>query len=407
MVLYPAPKPCHEAASDWTHAYRALGISRFGRRVLVASLSLSALFGAGFWSRSDAEVVSNAPVSRSAESAQTVTASQAPAAPVAVSSVVAKAKPVESPSAKVPVVAPLQLSVSLPVVALKTSKPSLRTLTLTVRAGNFSRPLKAHASPNATVAQALAAGKFNLGPLDLVQPARNSRAYEGMNVQVTRVSATPRLRYQYINAETRYKPTPSIARGTQQTLQYGRAGVITITERVWKRDGKVSKVDFVSRKVTRPVQHTLIALGTKANLMPSNVRYHKRYARAYRLASRGGSPRDRFESPELGGALAPANPGTLKAVRSLSVVSTGYAAGPAGGAIGNWTATGVRCGYGAVAVDPRVIPLGSKLYIEGYGYGFACDTGGAIKGARVDLAFDSVRAAFAHGRRRVTVWVLQ
>ncbi|RYG63785.1 hypothetical protein EON80_20510, partial [bacterium] len=51
-------------------------------------------------------------------------------------------------------------------------------------------------------------------------------------------------------------------------------------------------------------------------------------------------------------------------------------------------------------------PLGSKLYIEGYGYGFACDTGGAIKGAHIDLAFDSAGAARRHGRKRVKVWIL-
>jgi 3D (Asp-Asp-Asp) domain-containing protein len=53
------------------------------------------------------------------------------------------------------------------------------------------------------------------------------------------------------------------------------------------------------------------------------------------------------------------------------------------------TFSGLLGGYGVVAVDPRFIPIGTRLYIEGYGYAIAADTGGAIKGNRIDLAIDS------------------
>lgn len=76
------------------------------------------------------------------------------------------------------------------------------------------------------------------------------------------------------------------------------------------------------------------------------------------------------------------------------------------------TATGIRATYGVVAVDPRVIPLGSKLFIQTtdgsytYGYAIAGDTGGAIKGNRIDLCFDSRQDALNFGRRNVVVYVL-
>jgi len=70
------------------------------------------------------------------------------------------------------------------------------------------------------------------------------------------------------------------------------------------------------------------------------------------------------------------------------------------------TATGLRSGLGVVAVDPNVIPLGSLLYVKGYGYAVAGDTGGAIKGDIIDVFFYSTDDALQWGRRAVTVYLL-
>jgi 3D (Asp-Asp-Asp) domain-containing protein len=85
-------------------------------------------------------------------------------------------------------------------------------------------------------------------------------------------------------------------------------------------------------------------------------------------------------------------------VRTLTVVATGYA-------LPGRTASGSPVGWGAVAVDPSVIPMGSRLSIPGYGLGVASDTGGAIQGARIDLWFSSVVEARAWGTRVVTITV--
>lgn len=71
------------------------------------------------------------------------------------------------------------------------------------------------------------------------------------------------------------------------------------------------------------------------------------------------------------------------------------------------TASGMKSGQGVVAVDPRVIPLGSKLYVEGYGYAIAGDTGGAIKGNRIDVFFYASDETVQWGRRWVRVFVLK
>lgn len=69
------------------------------------------------------------------------------------------------------------------------------------------------------------------------------------------------------------------------------------------------------------------------------------------------------------------------------------------------TRTGTKAEYGVVAVDPRVIPLGTLMYIEGYGFGIAEDTGGAIKGNKIDVCIESQRKAMAWGRRKVKVHI--
>lgn len=83
--------------------------------------------------------------------------------------------------------------------------------------------------------------------------------------------------------------------------------------------------------------------------------------------------------------------------------STGKRPGDKGYGI---TASGTKAAKGTVAVDPKVIPLGSKLYIEGYGYATALDTGGAIKGNKIDLFYDSLYEAKQFGRRTLTVYIL-
>lgn len=71
------------------------------------------------------------------------------------------------------------------------------------------------------------------------------------------------------------------------------------------------------------------------------------------------------------------------------------------------TRIGLRAQYGIIAVDPRVIPLRSWVFVEGYGLAFAADTGGAIKGNKIDVCVPTAREARQWGRRKVRIHILR
>ena len=97
--------------------------------------------------------------------------------------------------------------------------------------------------------------------------------------------------------------------------------------------------------------------------------------------------------------------GYLDYSESLNMEATAYLPTAGGGA--GIPAMGIPATYGIVAVDPDVIPLGSRVYIPGYGEALAADTGGAIYGNRIDLCMEDYYQAMDFGRRNVTVFVLK
>ena len=97
--------------------------------------------------------------------------------------------------------------------------------------------------------------------------------------------------------------------------------------------------------------------------------------------------------------------GYMPYTQVFSMEATAYL--PTDGSAEGLTAMGIPATYGIVAVDPDVIPLGTKVYVPGYGVALAADTGGAIYGYKIDLCMESYDEAMDFGRRNVTVFVLE
>ncbi|MEQ1933117.1 MAG: 3D domain-containing protein [Fimbriimonadaceae bacterium] len=177
---------------------------------------------------------------------------------------------------------------------------------------------------------------------------------------------------QKIPFRTVYRTSPDLKAGQVKSLQKGVDGKIDTTYKIILNNDKV-----VSKKA-------LFSIRTEPT---SAITVIGKTSRSNKLASRGNYVRGEGEV--------------------LTMVATGYDTSQATipGGTGR-TATGIRATYGVCAVDPRYIRLGTIVYIEGYGEAICADTGGAIKGMRIDLCFDSRREALDWGRRTVKVHIL-
>ncbi len=376
MAIRISPSTPKSNSADWTRSFRPTSAQRSGQLTIWTMTACALLLPLAFTQKTEAETATPSIAMPSQSASPDSLSTPLPSAPGT------------ADADKVP----LNLAVVAPSAAPKTA-------TLNAIVSGQTQSGKVTSENGLTIGEALTQMGITLASTDRVAPDAAETFRSGMTVRVTRVAIETQTRREAIAAEVRYQPTTAIKAGTSQVTQYPQAGYKEIVEKVWKKDGKETLRKEISRSVGRVPQPKIIALGVTSRFMPAAIAPHKRYGNA--LSYRGGGPRDRMLAARADGKKP-----LLRVARKLTMLTTGYNGAEAGGG-GARTATGMRVGYGAVAVDPRVIPLGSKLYIEGYGYGFACDTGGAIKGNHIDLAFNSVRQANDHGKQRgVAVYVL-
>jgi 3D (Asp-Asp-Asp) domain-containing protein len=178
------------------------------------------------------------------------------------------------------------------------------------------------------------------------------------------------------------------------------------------RDGR-AKLRKLAAELAARVQEVQIleaqaerTAASLANARARRVAYISALARQRRLTARQISALDSrarrvVERAQVVQAQSAATTGIAasplaEGTSTLTVIATGYS-------LPGQTATGLPVGPGVVAVDPSVIPLGTRMTIPGYGEGVAADTGGAVQGYTIDLWFPTLADALAWGRRTVTI----
>ena len=208
----------------------------------------------------------------------------------------------------------------------------------------------------AEVGEVLADLGVTVNGQDYTEPALNGRLSEDIVIEVFRVTESVIVEQSPIPFDSAWQPDPNAEIDTQGLLQEGEPGVLE----------RRIRLRFVNNQVVdRRVEGESVILAPKSRVMGYGTMVVVRT----------------LETPT----------GPVDYWRVLRMLATSYSANTAGvspdAPYYGYTATGLKMRTGLVAVDPRVIELGSEVYVSAYGVGLAADTGGAIKGKRIDLGY--------------------
>lgn len=209
-----------------------------------------------------------------------------------------------------------------------------------------------------TVKEFLEAHNIKLGKHDLVTPEKDQVVTDGMEIAITRIEIKKEKAEVEIPYETETVGVDTLPQGESRVVTKGEKGLDEVTYRVTYSDGvEIAREEIARENLKAPVTEVIeeSTIGT-------------------------------IEGREYSNSFV---------VRAYSYTGGGR------------TASGLPAAEGRIAVDPRVIPLGTEVYVEGYGFAVAADTGGNIKGNTIDVYFNSINRCYSWGCRSVTIYILK
>lgn len=213
-----------------------------------------------------------------------------------------------------------------------------------------------------SIKEAIKLAGVSLGSKDIVKTLPVTQTVPGQEIEVIRVTESQVKEQAAIPFGVERTSDDTLERGLTRTVVQGQNGVAMNTVKIVYQNGLEVKREVLKSETVQQPRNRVVAMGTITSVSRGNQLINFREAR-YMGAS--------------------------------AYTYTGY-----------HTATGKTPTVGTVAVDPSVIPLGSRMYIEGYGYATAGDTGGSIKGDRLDLFMEERGQCLNWGRRTVKVYIL-
>lgn len=214
-----------------------------------------------------------------------------------------------------------------------------------------------------TVEEFLEELEIKVGEDDIVEPSLDHVLKKGDHVVVKRVTFDTAVEEVDVDFETVYSSSYGMPIGDMAVTQEGTTGREKRTYKVTYIDGIEDTRELESSETLVPVQNKVISYGVSMNFSaPSGLRYKEK-------------------------------------ISDVRAVSYHFSGNPRG-------AYGKPCTYGTCAVDPNVIPLGSLIYVEGYGYAIANDVGASIKGNVIDVYMEYGKQCYIWGARNVDVYVI-
>ncbi|MFH0348753.1 ubiquitin-like domain-containing protein [Bacillus vallismortis] len=236
-----------------------------------------------------------------------------------------------------------------------------------------------------TVADFLKQQKMNIKDEDKIKPALDAKLTKAKaDITITRIEKVTDVVEEKIAFDVKKQEDASLEKGKEKVVQKGKEGKLKKHFEVVKENGKEVSRELVKEETAEQSKDKVIAVGTKQ----SSPKVEK-------VNASGDSKTVVSRSNESTGKV-------------MTVSSTAYTASCSG--CSGHTATGVNLKNNpnakVIAVDPNVIPLGSKVHVEGYGYAIAADTGSAIKGSKIDVFFPEKSSAYRWGNKTVKIKIL-
>ncbi|MDP4089999.1 MAG: ubiquitin-like domain-containing protein [Bacillota bacterium] len=238
------------------------------------------------------------------------------------------------------------------------------------------------ASAASTIGDMFDAEGITVSDYDKVSPLKTQSITDGMLITITRVSSEIVREVQPIDYPTEIRKDNELASNVTKVVQEGQPGEREITTRVVYEDGKEVSREVVNNSVTKQPMQKVLLQGTLGILNVSRGGEQVLYRKTIRVKAT---------------AYCPCSICTGK-----YRTDSGYARTASG-----TTARRNPEGYSTIAVDPSVIPLGTKVYVEGYGFAIAEDTGGAIQGNIIDVFFNTHPETESWGVRYKNVYILK
>jgi uncharacterized protein YabE (DUF348 family) len=234
-----------------------------------------------------------------------------------------------------------------------------------------------------TIGDTIKANGIVMGPLDkVVGRSADDPIQVGMDIKIIRVREEVLTEAEGIPYEVVQTPNDKMNQGEKKVIQAGAEGKLEKFYKLTYEDGRIISKDFINEKVAQEPTAELVEIGTVPNFKTSRgdvVRYSKvieMEATAYTASyeDTGKNP----DHPEFGICY-----------------------------------TGMKAREGVIAVDPKVIPLYTRVYVDvvgsskDYGFAIAGDIGSGVKGKQVDLYLDTKEAVSKWGRKKVKVYIMK
>ena len=230
-----------------------------------------------------------------------------------------------------------------------------------------------------TVGEVLSENDFKIKKSDKVNPAKKEQVTKNTEIEVTKVTKDTIVEKEATNFEVKEEKNSKLEKGKTNVIQKGRKGSVEKTYELVLENGKEVERKEVDKEVLKKPKNKIVSVGTKSKPKLKKTKQ------------------------------SPSNVSSKSGGQTKTMQATAYTAKCDTGCTGI-TATGQNLNANpnkkVIAVDPSVIPLGSRVYVEGYGEAIAGDTGGDIKGNRIDLHFPDKSSANSFGRKNVTVRII-